>query len=246
MITEYFRPLGLTEALVLAARPDALILAGGTLASIESGPSPRAAIDLQSLELADVASGDGTVAIGAMTTLQAVADADQVPSMLRDLARRDAPSSIRNAATIGGAVAARDAESEFLAGLLAFGATVTVAHTGTTEDYPLEAILQNDDPFQGGIITAVSVPTGGFTAVDRTARTPMDRPIVSAVAHRGADGTIRLAMSGVASGPTLVDPSRIVDLDPPADFRGSSEYRAHLATVLGERVLSKMAIGRST
>ncbi|MGI9586385.1 MAG: FAD binding domain-containing protein [Acidimicrobiia bacterium] len=246
MITEYFRPLELAEAVALAARPDALIVGGGTVATTERGASPRAAVDLQALQLSGITSNGGTVVIGAMTTLQHLAEDDQVPSVLRELARRDAPSSIRNAATIGGAIGARDPESEFLTGLLALGATVTIAYQGSTAEHPLDATIEDVELIRGGIITEVSLPAGGFTAVDRTARTPMDRPIVSAVAHRGADGTIRLALSGVARVPALVDPSQIAELDPPADFRGSSEYRLHLAAVLSERVLSEVAIGRST
>lgn len=251
MITEYFRPLGLEEALVLASRPDAVIVGGGTLATTERGSSPSAAVDLQALDLAGISVGDGSISIGSisigsMTTLQAIVESEAVPPVLRDLARRDAPSSIRNAATLGGAIVSADGESELVAGLLAFGPTVTVASTDSFDEFPLASILEDPSLVSGQILTAVSIPTDGTAAADRTGRTPMDRPIVAAIAHRGVDGLVRLAMSGVAARPVVVDPSRLDDLDPPPDFRGSAEYRKYLAAVLSERVLSAVAIGRST
>jgi hypothetical protein len=64
-----------------------------------------------------------------------------------------------------------------------------------------------------------------------------------AVAHRDAGGAIRTAVSGVALYPVLVDPGRIAELDPPADFRGSSSYRVRLAEVLTSRALATVGRG---
>ena len=95
----------------------------------------------------------------------------------------------------------------------------------------------------GSSSPSVAVPAGGRAAAHRTARTPMDRPIVMAVAHRDADGAIRTAVSGVASGRCSWIPGRLAELDPPADFRGSSSYRAHLAEVLVSRALATVGRG---
>ncbi len=56
------------------------------------------------------------------------------PSSYEILRGREAPNTIRNAATIGGTVGTADPESELLAGLLAYGATVTLARTGSQTD----------------------------------------------------------------------------------------------------------------
>jgi CO/xanthine dehydrogenase FAD-binding subunit len=45
-------------------------------------------------------------------------------------------------------------------------------------------------------------------------------------------------LTGVAPTPHLIDPADVDDLVPPADFRGSTEYRAHLATVLTARAIA--------
>src|SRR5436190_2241403 len=73
------------------------------------------------------------------------------------------------------------------------------------------------------LIIAVVITTVGRCAVARTARTPGDEPIVSAYARSAGDGSVRLALSGVAATPLLVDDTAA--LSPPGDFRGSSEYR---------------------
>ncbi|MEE8485292.1 MAG: hypothetical protein V3S38_01885 [Acidimicrobiia bacterium] len=47
MITEYFRPLTLEEALTLASRPDAFIIAGGTSVNADAGRSGANASESQ-------------------------------------------------------------------------------------------------------------------------------------------------------------------------------------------------------
>ena len=238
MITGYFRPRTLDDALALAARPDALVLGGGTAVNAYPGRSPVVAVDLQALGLGGIHVDAGRLRLGATARLQELVDSDMVPEVLRELARLEAPGTIRNAATVGGTVAEADPESPLLTGLLAYGAVIGVARIGSTTEHRLGALLDDHRPLHGSIITSVTVPLGGRAAVHGTARTPMDRPIVLAVACRDADGTVRTAVSGVASRPVLVDPQLLGELDPPGDFRGSSSYRAHLAAVLVSRALA--------
>ncbi len=241
MITEYHRPTTLDDATALSALPDAVIVGGGTVVTANPGANATVAVDLQSLAL-DGVNGDGdAVHIGAMTRLTDMVTSDLVPPMLTDLARREAPNTIRNAATIGGTIGVADPESQLLVGLVAFGATVTLVRSGSSTEHILVDVIGDSLLRDGAIITSVRVPTGGSAAADRTARTPMDQPIVTAVAHRAIDGTVTLAVSGVAAGPVVVDPGDIENLDPPPDFRGSAEYRAHLGQVLTARVLAAVA-----
>ncbi|MFV1971287.1 MAG: xanthine dehydrogenase family protein subunit M [Acidimicrobiia bacterium] len=247
MITQYRRPLTLDEAVALTAQPDTVIIAGGTSVNADPGRSGATAVDLQALDLGGIETNGGSIRIGATTRLQDLVESDTVPPVLRDLARRDAPSTIRNAATVGGTIGTADPGSELLAGLLAFGAVVTLATSGSTSDsmaeHAVDDILADPGLLDGAIMTDITVPTTGFAATDRTGRTPMDRAIVMAVAHKDSGGHIRLAMTGVASLPLIVDPQRIEDLDPPSDFLGSSLYRRHIATVLASRVLTAVTEG---
>jgi len=246
MITQYHRPLTLEEAIALTSRPDAVIIAGGTSVNAHPDRKPVTAVDLQALELSGIDTDGESTRIGATTRLQDLVDSSLVPAVLRDLARREAPNTIRNASTVGGTIGTADPESELLAGLLAFEAVVTLARSGSTTEHALGGILDNPTLLNGAIMTSVSIPSNGLAAADRTGRTPMDRPIVMAVAHRGHDGSVRLAMTGVAALPIIVDPDQIASLDPPSDFRGSTDYRRSLATVLADRVLTTVTGGEPT
>jgi CO/xanthine dehydrogenase FAD-binding subunit len=62
---------------------------------------------------------------------------------------------------------------------------------------------------------------------------PADRAIVAAVARRDKQGTVVVAFSGVAGVPVLAGDTE--KLEPPADFRGSTEYRKAMARILDAR-----------
>lgn len=236
-ITGYHRPADLEQALDLIGREDVdgFLISGGTAVVTDDLPVGAEVIDLQSAVPAGIESRDDRVVFGAMTRLQDIVDSDLVPPLLRDLTHREGPSTFRHAATIGGTVAAADWESELLAGLLIYEAQVTVVGTDGAATIDLADLLADRSRLAGGIITEVSVATGGEAAAVRTARTPADTPIVAAAARVVADG-FRIAVTGVAATPVLVDD--VASLDPPGDFRGSPEYRKHLAATLTKRVVA--------
>ena len=93
------------------------------------------------------------------------------------------------------------------------------------------------DTAAGAFVTAVVIETEGTCAAARTGRTAADRPIVAAYARRTPDSETRLALAGVARRPVLVNPDELDELEPPDDFRGSSEYRRALAHTLAARAL---------
>jgi CO/xanthine dehydrogenase FAD-binding subunit len=234
-VVGYHRPSSVEEAVSLLTQPSAAVLAGGTRLNATNDGDPVVAVDVQALGLSGIESrSDGRIRLGAATTLQQLADHPELPEALRALARRELPSTLRTLATVGGTVAHADWESELLAGLLVCDTVVTVARVGGAADHPLPAVLSDRSILQGGLITAVTISGDGAFAADHTGRTPADTAIVSAVARRGIDGRVRLALSGVAPTPVLVDGS--APLTPPGDFRGTVEYRTHLARVLSDRV----------
>lgn len=240
-ITNYHRPSSVDEALALLGRTSAesVILAGGTVVNAEPGAGAAAVIDLQAAVGGEIEHHDGRVNIGAMARLQDLVDHPDVPALLGEVARREGPNTFRNAASVGGTVARADRESELLAGLLVHEATVEVHRSDRTASVALADLLTDLSTLEGGIITSVSIEIGGATATERVGRTPADSSIVAAVGRMSSDGPL-LAITGVAATPVLVDPASVGSLSPPGDFRGSPEYRLHLAEVLAARVLHRL------
>lgn len=257
IISTYQRPATMEAALACLVRPGTVLLGGGTKVNAAAGPGPIEVVDLQALGLGRIDGLDGRMAvIGATATLSRLADSPVVPDVIREAARREQPSTLRAQATVGGCVATGDPESELLAALLVHGAIVRIAAPHGVYELTLQQLLAALPLADGGIITSVTISTAGRSSAARTGRTRADRPIVAAVARVIADGRRRVALTGVAATPVLIEaPARTgtggtgpsgtetggIDtsrLDPPADFRGSAEYRRALAAVLAARALA--------
>ncbi len=246
LVSAYWRPGTLDSALALAHRRGAILIGGGTKVNAAPSGGPVEIVDLQALGLDRIEPTATGASVGATATLQQIADDVAVPAAVRDAARREAPSTLRAAATIGGCVATGHWESEFLATLLACDAVVTLAQSHGETELGLDVLLADHRSLRGTIITRVAVAGDGIIAAARTARTPADRPIVCAVARR-AGGGVRLALSGVAAWPAVSRTALIrsgtdgaawaEQFDPPGDFRGSSAYRRALAVTLARRAV---------
>ncbi len=241
-VVGYHRPKSLDEALALLNRgsPRSVILGGGTLLNAAESPEPIEMIDLQEIGLDSVRANGPSVEIGSMVRLSDLAGDETIPDILRELCLREGPNTLRNAATVGGTIAGGDHESELLAGFLVHQGQVTLAGAGgAAQTVGLDELLAERSLLDGSIITQLQIDTDGIAAAERTGRTPADVSIVAAVARKTTAG-IALALTGVASTPVLVVPAGIDDLDPPADFRGSSNYRRHLARTLSQRVIEQL------
>jgi len=240
LVAGYHRPGSLTAALELLRSPERAPLAGGTVLNADRAPSGIEAVDLQALGLDGIEAADsGRVTLGATATLEAARRCELLPARLRELARAEMPSALRTLATVGGLVACGGSESPLLAALLAHDGRVGLADLDGGRDVSLAELLRAGLP-AGTLITAVTVDVRGTAAVAATGRTPADAPIVAAYA-RVVDGSITLALSGVADHPVLVDAGDPTSgLHPEGDFRGSAEYRLHLARTLAARVIGEL------
>lgn len=262
----YHRPESLEEALALLAKPGSAPLAGGTkLLASETGLPGTAVIDLQALGLGQaqlVTAGDTqTLALGATLTLtklsqflEAELPENEVAALLQTAIHQAGPNTYRNAATLGGTVASRLPDSELLAALLVLEATVTL-HSPTNQNSITLADYLAAAERPSGLITTVTVPViEGSGASHRVARTPADYPIVSITGWRMADGSVRLAATGLGERPfRLKSAEQAVQIGieeaaiaasaantHPGDFRGEANYRAEMAAVLTRRTLKQL------
>ena len=233
LLVNYHRPESLDEAVSLLSRPHHIPLAGGTVINADRRRSEYVGVDLQALGL-DTISIDGVSStVGAMVR---VADVERSfpGDLLGVAARRELPSTLRTIGTVGGAVASADRESLLVAALLASSATVTTAEGVST---PLQEFLRSPS----GLITSVELQTSNDWALEHTGRTPMDSPIVAVAGRLDSNGPI-LAITGVSTVPELARSlDEVEQLIPFSDFRGSSEYRHHLAVKLSQRVIGALS-----
>lgn len=244
-LNAYHRPETVADALELLNREGVhtTVLAGGTRLVPTLAAEGEEVVDLQATGLDQIEQPGDRLLLGAMVRLQAIVENETLPALLRETARRAGPNTFRNQETVGGTVVSAGPESEFLAALLVYQAEVTIQTQAATQILPLADFLRDVEAgLQGGLLTSVSLATAGETAHERVARTPEDSPIVAAVARRAASDTY-LALCGVAPTPILVSSDELDTLEPPADFRGSSDYRKEMARVLSARVMKNLEIG---
>jgi len=255
----YAKPRALEEALDLAARPNAKILAGGQslIPSLNMRlSSPELLVDINGLdELKGIRLDKDTVRIGALTTHADIGKSDVVKKHLPLLVAavpHIAHPAIRNRGTIGGSLALADPAAEYPACALALDATIVV--TSRKGQRQIKAA----DFFKGLFETALK-PGELLTAVEFKAQKKDDESAFLELARRQGDyatiglaafatnGTKRLAYFGAGDRPILAQyaakakdlesakAALAKDLQPPADLYHSSATKLHLARVLLER-----------
>ncbi len=263
----YYRPEDLSEALRYLAQPDTAPLGGGTkLLATEKGVNKTAVVDLQAVGLNNVQRRAGRLKIGATVTLTGLAQylnkeekSSATTALLTQAIRQSGPNTYRNAATFGGTVAGRLADSELLAALLVLDADVTL-HTPEVQTMSLVDYLQGEEAPQG-LISEISFSwSDGQGASERVARTPADYPIVSITCWQPADGSPSVSATGLGVRPfrlstveahlkdeinekailTAADAAGEANRHP-GDFRGDAAYRTDMAVVLTRRVLRQLS-----
>jgi CO/xanthine dehydrogenase FAD-binding subunit len=233
-------------------------LYGGVALHRESPGDVTAVVNLSNLGLDTHQIEGNTIELGSMLTLD---DARQIcleldrpnTRFLAEMIRQEAPITLRNTMTLGDVLVERKANSVLLTALVALDATIQMIEDSVAISDWLAA-----DDVRPVLITSVGVPPGTNQArhsYQKVSRTPADDPIVGAVAY-AENGTVRVAMCGVEEHPILLNELSNVqqtseitraleqlDLDPPGDHWGSSEYRLAMAKIMGRRVLERAING---
>lgn len=268
-LREYHRPTDIDEAVRLLQRRNihTIALAGGVTAVGEGSAQIEAVVDLDGLGLDFIEQEDGALILGAMLRLQTVVEKlrNDCDALLSEAAHRTAGWHVRNMATVGGVLAAGDSHSPLSVALAALKARVRIH--GQAGEPPLWADLASQirmGRFRSKLITAVSLtlPRAHVGAwYEQVARTPSDRPIVSAAAvarslPKGAVGAT-VAVGGLLDDLLVIDHKgkltehnafaedvaaritghRAAEGAYLSDYLGSAEYRRGVALLIARRAL---------
>ena len=265
-LREIHKPQTIQEAIKLLRQPNTVALAGGTQLIASKKKSVQAVVDLSALGLSYTRDKNGSVAIGAMATLAEVANSPMLRAaangVLAQAAHRTAASILRNQGTVAGTLIT-EPNGIFATTLLALDALIVCIGDKEMQVAISDFLAMLDHFTLGAIVTEMTIPAaslGRRASLETVARTPRDKPIVSACVaariEKNAARDVRIALGGVAwsavraksveselEGKVLSDESieRAVSaihespLQPRGDFRGSLEYRREMATVLTRR-----------
>lgn len=231
------------------------VVGGGTIVMPEIGAgrlTPVKTLLLARAGLADLTRADGKVTIGATATLQSLVD---LPAPVGPCAANIGDVEIRTQATVGGNLCAGQGHDtprgDLQGALLAVGAQVRSAGAGGETTEPLEDFLAER---RSRLVLDVSYEepaAGAFVALDRPHTHQYTALAVSAA--RLADGSVRLAATGVgsagarlasaeakASDPQTAGEAALEDVDPHDDALASAWYRAKVLPVLVRRALTRL------
>ena len=168
---EFYQPATLAEAsrLLKDNGPGGRFLAGGTdlvIAMKEKGLLPKYIVDLKRLSgLSGIREdGDGTIVIGALTTMYAIETSPVITKKYPFLAQSAAEVGsiqIRNRATIGGNMANATPSADVAPSLIALGAIAKIASADGERTLPMEDFFRG--PGQNAmnsdeILTEITIP----------------------------------------------------------------------------------------
>ena len=247
---ELLEPKTLREALAALEADDARPMSGGTavMLMMKAGVlKPARLVSLRRLSLEKIET-DGTLRIGAMTTLRALERSDVVrkgwPVIAKTL-RTLSNVRVRNVATIGGHLAHGDPHTDLPPLLSALGATVTIAGSKGERTSTVEALYRGyleTTLAKGELITQVHVPALGkkrAAYLKCTTRSADDWPAVGvAVVLDGDKATI--FVSAATDRPTrLLSLDQIQNLKIEGDLHGSAAYKNQLIRVYARRAIDE-------
>ncbi len=221
----YARPATLTEAVELAARPGARVLAGGTDLvgwMRDDLVAPDLVVDLKGIpELRAITVAGSGLTIGALATFTDVLESDAVADVcpvLQEMALLVASPGIRNRATLVGNLCSAVPCCDAGPVLLAFEATAAVLGPDSERTLPVADLFRGPretDLRPGEIVTGVTLDLdlpgrhgGAFAKLARYGGEDLAQASVAVVVWPGHD--YRVAFGAVA--PTPVRAPRIEEL----------------------------------
>lgn len=273
-IKEYFLPQSLAEATGLLAEHGSslLVMAGGTLAMplINEGISmPEKVMGLRRARLAYTRRDNGTLTIGATTTLTQLQGLSDIP-MLAEAAHHTGGWAICNMGTVGGNIFAPPPAGDVAVALLALDAQVKLVSSRGERLIPLADFYTG---FMTNVLEAnellaeiqVPLPAGKTVYLKHGRRQAVTPAVVTVAAHIVETGgkvtEARLALNGVGPAPlraknaeealvgsalsagtiTAAAQAASEECEPFTDAVASEWYRQRMAGVMVKRALSQLA-----
>jgi carbon-monoxide dehydrogenase medium subunit len=261
----YHKASSIADAAALLARnADAKLLAGGQtlIAAMKLRlAAPPDLVDLGAIaELRGIKTDGGTLSIGAMTRHAEVAASKEVTQSIPALAALAATIGdrmVRNMGTIGGSIANNDPAADYPAGVLGLGATVHTNKRKIASDQFFKGMYETAlEP--GEIITSISFPVPKRAGYAKFKNPASRYAIVGVFVSEGGSG-VRVAVTGAAPSafrtpemekaltskfaPDAVAAIKVSASGLNSDIHASSEYRAHLVTVMAKRAV-QAALGK--
>jgi CO/xanthine dehydrogenase FAD-binding subunit len=249
VISEYFRPKEISEALDLLANEQiqAIPMGGGTALDHYS-PEPVAVVDLQDLGLNNLRARGSMLEIGAAATLQSLIDHDPLQDALRIAVRREASHNLRQVATVAGTLVSADGRSAFTTAMLALDPTL-ILQPDEREVSLGDMLVKREGFLAGKLITRIDLSMNVRLATQSVARTPADLPIVFAAVGLWPSGRTRITLGGFGNAPMLaMDGPEKEGMETAArnaysnagDQWASAEYRQEMAKVLVRRCFAEL------
>ncbi len=273
-VGSYRRPTTVEQLVVQLAEHPGSVLAGGTDLVImrTAGVVERSwdIVDIKAVpELRGVARDEqGSVLIGAATTLQALAGSEAVPGALRDGAALVGGWQTRARATLGGNICRASPAGDTLAGLLVCQGRLELAsasgtRTAEARDFFVGPGRTAREPRE--VLTGIRIAPvpGGSAYLRYTPRRAMDLAVVGVAVHlevaAGRCVAARIALSAAAPVPVLAEDAAAVlvgtelgaaDIeraaqltlraaDPIDDGRGSRAQRLSMLPVMARRAIAR-------
>ena len=255
---EFHRPQSVADAVaLLQGNETAKLLAGGQsllpVMKLDLA-QPGELVSLAAIRALREIRDEDPLVIGALATHDEVAASPVVRRRIPGIATLAAgigDAQVRNRGTIGGSVAHADPSADYPAAVLALGATIeTDRRKIAADDYFTGFFTTALAPDE--IITAVHFPVPQCSAYAKFASPASKYALVGVFVAKTAAG-VRVAVTGAGLqvfrvpalesalaadfSPGAVTPGSVAPEDLRSDVEASSEYRAHLITVLAKRAV---------
>ena len=242
----YVKAASLEEAWELNQRRSNAILGGGCWMRLAKRRSDTL-IDLGDLRLDGIREENGTIFLGAMTTLREIEESPVLRAAFgayfKECTRHIVGVQFRNCATLGGSVRARFGFSDVVTALLPLpGASVELYKGGAV---PLTDYVQMD--YDRDLLLGVRLSAVPCAAVYESVRnSETDLPVLTCAVckdgqtYRAAIGA-RPGRAVLLTGGSLEELSgQAAQLHYASNLRAGADYRKHLAGVLLKRTMQRL------